>query len=82
MLLRVAVAPVLAAALASHDEPVDVLSVAAQAVAMGDDVHVRTQAATNLLLKTLLPALVGSARRRRDRRRSASWWAGRPPQRS
>ena len=49
--LRETVAPVLAAALAAHDEPVDVLSLAAQAVAMGDDVHVRTQAATNLLLR-------------------------------
>ncbi len=36
----------------------DVLSLAAQAVAMGDDVHVRTQAATNLLLRHLLPGLV------------------------
>ena len=50
VLLREAVAPVLAAAVGALDEPVDVLSLAAQAVAMGDDVHVRTQAATNLLL--------------------------------
>jgi hypothetical protein len=63
--LREVVAPVLSAALTSTDEPVDVLSLAAQAVAMGDDVHVRTQAATNLLLKQLLPALVGSAHPRR-----------------
>jgi hypothetical protein len=65
VLLREAVAPVLAEALTALDEPVDVLSLAAQAVAMGDDVHVRTQAATNLLLKQLLPALVGSAHPRR-----------------
>jgi hypothetical protein len=65
VLLRDTVAPVLGEALTATDEPVDVLSLAAQAVAMGDDVHVRTQAATNLLLKQLLPALVGSAHPRR-----------------
>jgi hypothetical protein len=37
--------------------PVDVLAIAAQAVTMGDDVHVRTQAATNLLIKEWLPHL-------------------------
>lgn len=57
--LREAVGPVVAAAVRDSD-PVDVFSMAAQAVAMGDDVHVRTQAATNLLLRHLLPALVGS----------------------
>ena len=62
--LREAVAPVLIAALADSG-PVDVLSFAAQAVAMGDDVHVRTQAATNLLLKHLLPSLVGGEHPRR-----------------
>lgn len=65
VLLREVVAPVLAEAVQALDEPVEVLSLAAQAVAMGDDVHVRTQAATNLLLKQLLPALVGSAHPRR-----------------
>lgn len=64
VLLRDAVGPVLSEALTST-EPVDVFSLAAQAVAMGDDVHVRTQAATNLLLKQLLPALVGSGHPRR-----------------
>ena len=59
LLLRDAVAPVLSAAVADCG-PVDVLSLAAQAVAMGDDVHVRTQAATNLLLRHLLPSLMGS----------------------
>jgi hypothetical protein len=39
---------------------VAVLSLAAQGVAMGDDVHVRTQAATNLFLRHLLPALMGT----------------------
>jgi Protein of unknown function (DUF1116) len=37
--------------------PLDVLALAAQAVAMGDDVHVRTQAATNLLIREWLPYL-------------------------
>ncbi len=37
--------------------PLDVLALAAQAVAMGDDVHVRTQAATNLLIREWLPHL-------------------------
>jgi phosphohistidine swiveling domain-containing protein len=59
MLLREAVAPVLSAAV-TESGPVDVLSLAAQAVAMGDDVHVRTQAATNLFLRHLLPALMGT----------------------
>lgn len=62
--LREAVAPVLDGVLADAG-PVDVLSLAAQAVAMGDDVHVRTQAATNLLLRHLLPALVADGHPRR-----------------
>jgi len=63
MLLREAVAPVLSAVVADSG-PVDVLSLAAQAVAMGDDVHVRTQAATNLLFRHLLPSLVGTGQPR------------------
>ncbi|WP_200926289.1 DUF1116 domain-containing protein [Sphaerimonospora mesophila] len=64
VLLQEAAGPVLAAAVREHG-PVDVLSLAAQAVAMGDDVHVRTQAATNLLLRSLLPALVAGDHPRR-----------------
>ncbi len=64
VLLREAVAPLLAHALPLVD-PVDVFSFAAQAVAMGDDVHVRTQASTNLLLRHLLPGLVDSSDARR-----------------
>jgi hypothetical protein len=64
ILLRDAAGPVLAGALAATG-PLNVLSFAAQAVAMGDDVHVRTQAATNLLLRTLLPALVRGTHPRR-----------------
>jgi hypothetical protein len=62
--LRDAVAPVLSAALRDSD-PVDVMSFATQALAMGDDVHIRAQAATNLLLKHLLAGLVGSDHPRR-----------------
>jgi hypothetical protein len=64
VLLREVVGPVLAAAVREYG-PVDVMSLAAQAVAMGDDVHVRTQAATNLLLRNLLPALVAGDHPRR-----------------
>jgi hypothetical protein len=39
--------------------PLDVLALAAQAVTMGDDIHVRTQAATNLLIREWLPHLTG-----------------------
>lgn len=38
--------------------PLDVFTLAAQGVQMGDDVHLRTQASTNLLIRTLLPHLV------------------------
>lgn len=37
--------------------PLDVLAIAAQGIAMGDDLHLRTQAATNLLTRTWLPHL-------------------------
>ncbi|HEY2206265.1 MAG TPA: DUF1116 domain-containing protein [Pseudonocardia sp.] len=37
--------------------PLDILAVAAQGVTMGDDLHMRTQAATNLLLRTWLPGV-------------------------
>lgn len=39
--------------------PLDVFTLAAQGLAMGDDLHMRTQATTNLLLRTLLPHLMG-----------------------
>ncbi|QJY46132.1 DUF1116 domain-containing protein [Pseudonocardia broussonetiae] len=35
--------------------PLDVLAIAAQGITMGDDLHMRTQAATNLLTRTWLP---------------------------
>lgn len=37
--------------------PVDLFALAAQGVQMGDDVHMRTQGTTNLLLRDLLPHL-------------------------
>jgi hypothetical protein len=54
--LREAVAPVLDAAIRAEG-PVDVFSLAAQGLQMGDDAHMRSQASTNLLLRQLLPAL-------------------------
>jgi Protein of unknown function (DUF1116) len=54
--LRAVAAPVIGQIL-DRSGPLDVLSLAAQAVAMGDDVHVRTQAATNLLIREWLPHL-------------------------
>lgn len=55
--VRDKVGPVLAEALASHG-PVDAFALAAQGVPMGDDVHMRVQATTNLFLRDLLPYLV------------------------
>lgn len=57
--LRDVVGPVLAAALVSSG-PIDVFALAGQGVPMGDDVHMRVQATTNLLLRDLLPHLVRS----------------------
>jgi Protein of unknown function (DUF1116) len=39
-------------------EPLDVFALAAQGIQMGDDLHLRTQATTNLLARTWLPELV------------------------
>jgi hypothetical protein len=41
----------------SRNGPLDVFAIAAQGVQMGDDVHMRTQASTNLLIRNLLPAI-------------------------
>jgi hypothetical protein len=48
--------PLLAEALRATG-PLDVFAIAAQGLAMGDDVHMRTQASTNLFIRQLLPAL-------------------------
>jgi len=58
--VRDAVGPVLAGAIASKGA-VDILALAAQGVPMGDDVHMRVQATTNLFLRDLLPYLVRSS---------------------
>lgn len=58
--VRDAIGPVLAEAIASKG-PVDILALAAQGVPMGDDVHMRVQATTNLFLRDLLPHLVRSS---------------------
>jgi hypothetical protein len=50
--------PLLAEAVAAHG-PIDVFGLAAQGVQMGDDVHIRVQASTNLLLRNLLPFVAG-----------------------
>lgn len=55
--LRDAVAPVLSAAVRASG-PIDVFSLVAQGLQMGDDSHMRTQATTNLLIRHLLPFLV------------------------
>jgi Protein of unknown function (DUF1116) len=48
--------PLLGEAVRDHG-PLDVLGIAAQGLQMGDDVHIRVQASTNLLLRDLLPHL-------------------------
>jgi hypothetical protein len=50
-------APALRAALEAHG-PVDLRSLIAQALQMGDEVHNRNRAATSLLIRTLAPDLV------------------------
>ncbi len=58
LFLREAAGPILDAAFRAAD-PIDVFSFAAQGLQMGDDAHMRTQAATNLLIRHLLPHLAG-----------------------
>jgi hypothetical protein len=59
LFLRDVAAPLLAVAV-DRSGPVDILGLAAQGLAMGDDVHMRTQASTNLLIRHLLPHLVAA----------------------
>jgi len=54
--VRDVVGPVLAEVV-ERAGPVDLCSLAGQGLQMGDDVHVRVQATTNLLIRTLLPHL-------------------------
>jgi len=53
-------APLLQAALAAHG-PLDLRSLIAQALQMGDEVHNRNRAATSLLIRALAPHLVRTA---------------------
>lgn len=55
-LVRDAVGPVIAEVVRAAG-PIDLASLAGQGVQMGDDVHVRVQATTNLLIRQLLPHL-------------------------
>jgi hypothetical protein len=55
--LREVAGPLLARALAGSG-PIDVFSLVAQGLQMGDDVHMRTQATNNLLIRHLLPELM------------------------
>ncbi len=57
--IRDAVAPVLAEALSSNG-PIDVFALVAQGLQMGDEMHMRSQATTNLLWRTLLPSLMSA----------------------
>jgi hypothetical protein len=57
--LREVAMPVFQAVLASGG-PVDLFGLAAQGLQMGDDVHMRVQASTNLFIRNLLPHIVGS----------------------
>jgi hypothetical protein len=54
--VRDVVGPVMAAVVRAAG-PLDLASLAGQGVQMGDDVHVRVQATTNLLVRQLLPPL-------------------------
>jgi Protein of unknown function (DUF1116) len=59
-------ANVLSDALSRLPDPIDLRSTIAQALQMGDEVHNRNRAATSLLLRTLMPALLESAVSRSD----------------
>lgn len=63
--LREVAGPLLDQVLRDQDKPIDVLSIAAQAVQMGDDVHMRLQAASSLLVRQLTPGIAGLDDRRR-----------------
>ena len=56
--LRDVAGPLLAECLAGTG-PIDVFGLATQGLQMGDDLHMRTQATTNLFVRAILPQLVG-----------------------
>ena len=74
--IRDAVGPVLAEAITSNG-PIDAFALASQGVPMGDDVHMRVQATTNLLLRDLLPHLVRSTHA--EAGAVATFLSGEPP---
>jgi hypothetical protein len=55
--LREVAGPVLDAAIRVLPDPLDIFSLASQALQMGDDAHMRSQAATNLTIRYLMPCL-------------------------
>ena len=64
--MRDVLATVLSDALARLPDPIDLRATIAQALQMGDEVHNRNRAATSLLLRILMPALLESALPRSD----------------
>jgi hypothetical protein len=56
--LREVAGPLLAECLAGTG-PIDVFGLASQGLQMGDDLHMRTQATTNLFVRAVLPQLLG-----------------------
>ena len=56
--LRDVVGPLLRKVIIAGSGPIDVLALAAQGVQIGDDIHMRTQGTTSLLIRNLLPHLV------------------------
>jgi hypothetical protein len=62
--LREVAAPLLATVVKSAP-PIDIFSLVAQGLQMGDDAHMRTQAATNLLIRHLLPSVTALQDKRR-----------------
>ncbi len=58
VLLREVAGPLFAECIADFG-PVDVFTLVSQGLQMGDEIHMRTQATTNLLIRSLLPQLMG-----------------------
>ncbi|HEX2119748.1 MAG TPA: DUF1116 domain-containing protein [Acidimicrobiales bacterium] len=56
--LRDVAGPLLTEILSGTD-PIDIFGLASQGLQMGDDMHMRTQATTNLFVRAVLPQLVG-----------------------
>ena len=65
-------APVLRATIRRHG-PIDLRSITAQALQMGDDGHNRNRAATSLLLRELAPALIAGVEGSTAEEREAVW---------